>query len=93
MMTTLSHSRISYAVLIAFLVVSYAFAALAMSRFAGSTNEVFAFGAWVWAIPAVIALVSHENASMTERFRLSSIWLVIIVVISWTALFLFELTY
>jgi hypothetical protein len=93
MMATTANTRPSYLPLVGYLVVSLAAATLAMSRFAGSTDEVFAFGAMVWAIPAVIALVSHKRGSVTDRFRNSAIWLVIIVALSWTALFLFEATY
>ena len=93
MMATKSDTWEVYPALIAYLAVTYILAALAMSRFAGSTDEVFAFGAWVWAVPAVIALASHKRGSLADRFRNSAIWLVIIVALSWSALFLFEATY
>ena len=93
MMATTTSSRASYLSLVAYLVVAYAVATLAMSRFAGSADEVFAFGAMVWAIPAVIALLSHKRASVIDRFRKSVIALVIILALSWTALFVFEATY
>jgi hypothetical protein len=93
MMATTTRSRPSYLSLAAYLVVTYVAAAIAMSRFAGSTDEVFAFGAMVWAIPAVIALLSHKRDSVADRFRNSAICLVILVALSWTTLFLFEATY
>jgi hypothetical protein len=93
MMATTINAQPSYLPLVAYLVASYVAAALAMSRFAGSADEVFAFGAMVWAIPAVIALMSHKGGSLTDRFRNSAISLLIIVALSWTALFLFEATY
>jgi len=84
---------IKYTQLAAYLVATYTLSALAMFRFAGSPDEIFAFGAWLWVIPALIALASRNQPTLAGKYRLSVISLVTLAGLAWTTLLVFESTY
>jgi len=75
-----------------YLAVTYALAVLAMST-VRITDESFGFGAYVWAVPALIAIASRNRPTLAARFRSSLITLVTLVVLVRAAMFVFEATY
>ena len=85
--------RTRYSRLTIYLVASYLFVAFATSPFAGDTPEVWAFGAWLWIAPAIIALSCHRGASLAESYKWSAITLIALTALVWAAILFFQMTY
>jgi hypothetical protein len=76
-----------------YLMASYAIAALAMAPFAGSYDEVLAFGGLAWGVPALIAVVDRKRHALAGRFGRSGLSLIAIVALAWVAGLTFQITY
>jgi hypothetical protein len=76
-----------------YLVASYLFAAFAMSPFAGNTSEVWAFGTGLWIAPAIIALIRHRRATLSESYKWSAVTLIALTALAWAVILFFQMTY
>ncbi|HEY7809424.1 MAG TPA: hypothetical protein VIA98_03480 [Allosphingosinicella sp.] len=78
---------------VASLLSTYLVAVAAMTLFAGDLGEALAFGAGVWAIPALIAFASRKKDTLFGRFGPSLLCLAAIAVLIWAAGLAFVMTY
>ena len=76
-----------------YLLVSYVVAAIALYPFAGNLQEVFAFGIWVWAVPAVVSLISSKGATPRDRYVWPVACLSVIILLCWIVGLTFQMTY
>ena len=76
-----------------YLLVSYLVAAIALSPFAGDLEEVFAFGIWVWAVPAIVSLMLSKGATLRDRYVWPVASLIVIILLCWIVGLAFQATY